>query len=140
MANEDVQPLTLERLKRRVDFLRMAKARSAATPGLLLQAAPAPEGAIEQAQRTLRVGFTVSRKVGIAVARNRARRRLKEAARRVLARTGRPGHDYVLVGRRETITRPFALLLADLEEALARIHADGPKSRGAREKHIEKRS
>lgn len=139
MADKDVHLLTLERLKRRPDFLRAAQARSAATPGLVLQAARTPEGAIEHAEHTLRVGFTVSRKVGTAVARNRARRRLKEAARLVLARTGKPGHDYVLVGRRETINRPFALLIADLEEALARVHATAAKGRAPRERHTEKR-
>lgn len=139
MANEDVHLLTLERLKRRSEFLRVAQGRSAATTGLVLQALQAPEGAIQHAERTLRVGFTVSRKVGTAVARNRARRRLKEAARLILARSGRPGHDYVLVGRRETMNRPFALLVADLNEALARIHAAGPSDRGARKTWIGKR-
>jgi len=139
MADEDVHLPTLARLKRRPDFLRVAQGKSAATAGLVLQAAQTPEGAIENAEATLRVGFTVSRKVGMAVARNRARRRLKEAARLVLAHKGRPGHDYVLVGRRETISRPFALLVADLEEALARVHAAGPKkSRGANQARMGK--
>jgi ribonuclease P protein component len=131
--------LTLEHLKRRADFLRVAQGQSAATEGLVLQTAPAPAGAIERAQDTLRVGFTVTRKVGTAVARNRARRRLREAARLVLAQAGKPGHDYVLVGRRETLSRPFARLVADLEDALARVHARGAKGRSARPSRIEKR-
>jgi ribonuclease P protein component len=70
------------------------------------------------------VGFTCSRKVGNAVARNRAKRRLRAAARAVLPETGRPGWDYVLIGRPEaTAGRAWPDLLADLRAALARVHA-----------------
>jgi ribonuclease P protein component len=69
------------------------------------------------------VGFTCSKKVGNAVARNRAKRRLREAARRVLPEAARPGWDYALIGYRDaTAERPFALLLADLRDALRRAH------------------
>ena len=71
----------------------------------------------------IRVGFTCSKKVGNAVARNRAKRRLREAARMVLPEIGRPGWDYVLIGRRDvTADRPFELLLSDLRHALSRLH------------------
>lgn len=70
-----------------------------------------------------RIGITVSRKVGKAVVRNRARRRLRAAADRVLAQQAQPGCDYVLIGRAETVRRPFPLLVDDLERALARVHA-----------------
>ena len=123
--NETVPPAPrrpLGRLKRRPDFLRVAAAnRKAAMPGVLLQAAPQPPGTPE----ALRLGLTASKKVGNAVTRNRARRRLREAARQVLPAEAKPGHDIVLVARRDTATRPFAKLVADLRRALARVLGGG---------------
>ncbi len=73
---------------------------------------------------TMRVGFTCSKKVGNAVARNRAKRRLREVARLVLPRYGRPGWDYVLIGRSEaTAAREFQALQQDLVYALKKVHA-----------------
>jgi ribonuclease P protein component len=109
----------LDRLKNRPDFLRAARGirRSTAALTLELCATPAP------AEGQLRVGFTASRKVGNAVARNRAKRRLRAAAAAVLPLHGREGHDYVLVARTATLTRPFADLLNDLAGALAAAHS-----------------
>jgi len=84
-------------------------------PGLVLQAA----GRLDTAATT-RVGFTASRRVGGAVARNRARRRLKAAAAAVLRQSAAGAVDLVLIARPETVTRPFPALLADLETALRR--------------------
>ncbi|WP_198371838.1 ribonuclease P protein component [Roseomonas rosulenta] len=100
------------RLKKRRDFLRVAsRGKRAARPGLVLQAAPGDPC-------LLRVGFTVTKKVGNAVVRNRARRRLKEAARLTLPGTGAIGWDLVLIGRDGTGARDFATLIADLRGAL----------------------
>jgi len=113
---------SVTRLRRRADFLKAARGRRAAMPGLVLQmrvreaAADAP----------LRVGFTVTRKVGNAVTRNRAKRRLRAAAAAVLPRYGLPGRDYVVIGRAGTLTRPFALLVADFERALAKVQTASP--------------
>jgi ribonuclease P protein component len=118
------------RLKRRPEFLAVAAQRRRwVAPGLILQAARRPEDS--DLPPAPRIGFTASRKVGIAVARNRARRRLREAAEAVLPKAGRPGFDYVLIARGETLTRGFADLLADLETALRRVHAERRKAGAA---------
>ncbi len=107
-------------LTARADFLRAASAARAPTPGFLLQARARGDGG------GIRVGFTCSKKVGNAVARNRARRRLREVARLVLPGHGRAGWDYVLVGRREvTAEREFQAMLDDLIRALERVHRSG---------------
>lgn len=110
----------LVRLKTRADFLRVAAGRRRAVrPGVMLQAAPRPPAADGGA--VVRVGFTASRKVGNAVVRNRAKRRLRAAAAEVLARDGRPGTDYVLVARGGTGERRYADLVGDLEAALRQV-------------------
>jgi ribonuclease P protein component len=109
------------RLTRRPEFLRVADGRRKwATPGLILQALERRDGS-KSAGGGARVGFTASAKVGNAVARNRARRRLKAAAAQLLPRHGRPATDYVLIARAETLRRPFPELLQDLEAALRRL-------------------
>jgi ribonuclease P protein component len=108
----------LSRLKTRAQFLRVAAVRSrAARPGLVLQAAPRPG----EPEGELRVGFTASRRVGNAVVRNRAKRRLRAAAAWVLPLHGKAGMDYVLIARASTGERPYAALLADLEGALRQL-------------------
>ena len=120
---------TIERLKRRSEFLRVAGARRKwVTPGLVLQAAESP--AARDAEGGFRVGFTASRKVGNAVARNRARRRLRAAVQEVMPGRARAGFDYVVIARQATVTRPFSHLIGDLEQALERSAA-GAKASGA---------
>ena len=109
-------------LRKRSDFLACARARRQGTSGMMVQARQRRDD--EPAEAPIRVGFTCSKKVGNAVARNRAKRRLREIARALLPVHGQPGWDYVLVGRAgATADRPYDALLSDLADALRRIHA-----------------
>lgn len=104
-----------ERLKRRSDFLRVAgKGRRASVHGLVLQALSREDGG------PVRIGFTVTKKVGNAVVRNRTKRRLREAARLLMRGTPIYDVDLVLIGRDATRTRPFALLMDDMRRALGK--------------------
>ena len=110
------------RLKRRPEFLAVAASRRRwVAPGLILQAARRPEDS--DLPLAPRIGFTASRKVGMAVERNRARRRLKAVAEQVIPAHGADGFDYVAIARTETIKRPFADLVADFTTALDRLNA-----------------
>ena len=104
------------RLTQRAEFLRVAgQGRKAPAPGLVLQVLARGDDA------PARLGFTVTKKVGNAVRRNRTKRRLREAARMVLAETPLTGHDLVLIGRDGTAGRPFDALKQDLRRTLDKL-------------------
>jgi ribonuclease P protein component len=125
----------LQVLRKRADFLRAARARRQGTASMMVQGR---KRATDEAAG-IRVGFTCSKKVGNAVARNRAKRRLRAAARQILPQYGRAGWDYVLIGRAEaTAARPFAVLQSDLRHALGKLHRQTPGGKN-REKHPEKK-
>ncbi len=108
----------LQVMSKRADFLRAAQGRRQSTPAFTVQARRRGDE-----NPAIRVGYTCSKKVGNAVTRNRAKRRLREVARAVLPATAQCGWDYVLVGRPgATVERAFALMLDDLAAAVARIH------------------
>ena len=111
-------PLMPDILRKRAEFLACARGKRQGTKGMMVQ------GLNRGDDGPMRVGFTCSKKVGNAVARNRAKRRLREAARLVLPDHGRPGWDYVLIGSRDrTADRPFDDLQNDLIHALRKLHA-----------------
>jgi ribonuclease P protein component len=116
----------IARLKRRREFLAVASAgRKWVAPGLILQVLPhrcGPDADVGSAAAPVaRLGFTASRKVGIAVVRNRARRRLRAAAAEILPKHASLAHDYVLVARAGTVRRRYAALVEDLRTALRRL-------------------
>ena len=109
-------------LKKRSDFLRVrAAARRWAAPGLVLQSAPTPPADVEEGM--VRVGYTASKRIGNAVARNRAKRRLRAAVAHVMPVSAQCGCDYVVIARAATLTRPFDALAGDLAAALSRVGA-----------------
>ena len=112
------EPQAIERLKKRADFLACAKAPSCAKGAVLIQARPRDETPL------IRAGFTATKRIGGAVERNRAKRRMREAARLLLPELAKPGHDYVFIARGGAITRPWARLLDDVKSALIRLAAD----------------
>ena len=109
----------IEHLKIRPDFLAAAKAPSCARGAVVLQARHRADD-----RPLVRVGFTATRKVGGAVVRNRAKRRLREAARALVPVLGKPGFDYVFIARGGAPTRPWARLLDDGNSALISLGAD----------------
>ncbi|MBX3492992.1 MAG: ribonuclease P protein component [Parvibaculum sp.] len=107
----------IDKIRKRRDFLAAAHGRKRAERGLVLQALDRHDDGAPRA------GFTVTRKVGNAVIRNRAKRRLRAAAAEILPLAAKAGYDYVLIGRHATPTRRWAELLADLTAALDDVHA-----------------
>lgn len=108
-----------ETLKKRSDFLRVANMRKKwVTPAIIVQVLS--NNGVEQDQ--IRVGYTASKKVGNAVQRNYAKRRMREVAKQVLTKKARNDHDYVLIARREIDDYPFKELIRDLKWALKRLH------------------
>ena len=106
----------MERLKQRAEFLAAAKGAKVSGDAFVLQALERGDAGPP------RFGFTVSKKVGTAVERNRVRRRLRDIVRRADALPSASGHDYVLIGRRAALTIPFDRLMTDFAGALSRIH------------------
>lgn len=107
-------------LKRRAEFVHLTRhGRRQAMPGLVLQSAPTPMDT--GSGDAMRVGYTVSKRVGNAVERNRLKRRLRAAVNLVFPACAAGGHDYVIVGRRAGLNRPFADLASDLSKALHKL-------------------
>lgn len=108
--------MTLPRLKARSEFVNVNQnGQKAATSGLVLLIVP-------NSEKIIRVGFTVTRKVGNAVVRNRIKRRFRALAEDVIAPYGKTGYDYVIIGKHSSVKRPYGLLIKDLKYALHSLH------------------
>ena len=123
----DAQRL-IRKLTRRSEFLACAKAPYCAKGAIVVQARPR-----EDDDALVRVGFTATKRIGGAVQRNRAKRRMREAARQILPLMATPGTDYVIIARNGVITRDWTRLLDDVKSALLRLatersapHVSGP--------------
>lgn len=114
-GREAASIVATERLRQRGDFLAAATGVKMPTAAFVLQTRKRGDGG------PVRVGFTVSRKVGTAVERNRVRRRLKEIVRLSAATGLLSGHDYVLIGRRAALSLPFDQITEDFKRALRRL-------------------
>jgi ribonuclease P protein component len=120
----------MERLRQRADFLAVATGARVNSAAFTLQSRRRDD------QGPSRVGFTVTKKNGTATERNRIRRRLREAVRRLDVEADsmamRPQHDYVLVGRRAALTADFNAMLDDLRSALKRLDRQGFKQQASK--------
>ena len=116
----------MERLRQRADFLAAASGIKVPATAFVLQARKRTDDG------PARFGFTVSKKVGNAVERNRVRRRLRDIVRLSGTNRMQTGHDYVLIGRRVALKLPFARLAEDFEAALRRMHAGRNGNTGSR--------
>jgi ribonuclease P protein component len=106
------------RLQKRGDFLRLQhKGVKQVMPAFIMQAGASPDKLAQ-----IRIGFTASKKIGNAVCRNRAKRRLRALATSALLPASRPNTDYVLIARRSILQASFAQLEADLRSALLSVH------------------
>jgi len=121
--------LSLARIVKRPDYLAVAQTRRKwVTPSFILQAMAGDSDSPPKA------GFTVSKKVGKAVIRSRAKRRLKEAARFTIPMHGTPGWSYVVIGRRAAVSYPFEKLCTDMRWALAKLESGADLKSGNRDK------
>jgi ribonuclease P protein component len=113
----------LATLKHRSEFLRIRNGGRHATPGFVLEGKRRVDRGNPAVAGGARFGFTVSKKVGGAVERNRIKRRLKAAVRDVVREHARSDFDYVLIARRSALDAGYATLVSDLAKALGRVHA-----------------
>ena len=121
--NRDLR--VVESLKKRGDFLRLRKGKRFSTPRLTVQAMPSD-------QKSPRIGYTVTTKIGNAVIRNRIKRRLRAAAGGLMSSPNVPISDYVLIAKRQALTADFSTIVKDLQLGLDHVHRNGAKGKNKR--------
>lgn len=122
--------MRLETLRKRAEFLAVRGGQRCATPAFVIEAKKRRATGQGDASTGPRFGFTITKKVGNAVVRNRIRRRLKAALAEIGSSSAIPGHDYVVIARLRAFDIPFPDLQKDLERALQRVHHAGASPRG----------
>ncbi|WP_375312229.1 ribonuclease P protein component [Bradyrhizobium sp. A5] len=122
----------MDRLRQRADFLAVANGARVNSPAFVLQSLDRRQNLGRDDSGPIRIGFTVTKKNGNAPERNRIRRRLREMVKRLDPVSMQPHHDYVLVGRRDALSRDFATMLDDLRTALTKPSRQAYKGRGPR--------
>lgn len=125
----------MERLRKRAEFVTVAKGRRIERAGFVIQGRRRPHGPGQNEDAPARFGFTVTKKIGNSVIRNRIRRRLREAVRRSAAAHASRGTDYVLLARPDALTLPFDRLVAELSDGIDRLNVILTSPRGARDGH-----
>lgn len=128
-----IRELDIQGLKKRSEFLAVARGRKAVRRALIVQSKKTPTLIADADPESVRIGFTVTKRVGNSVVRNRVRRRMREAARQIFPGLAKPGTDYVLIGRAATLTASFPDILNDLTRALEALAkpAKRPHNKGA---------
>ena len=119
MTVKTSQNIKLGRLKKRSEFLHVRSGKYKARGGVVIQMRETSSAD----KNSIRTGFTATKKIGNAVVRNRAKRRLREVARALLPQLGQKGMDYVFIARDSTAARPYEALLDDGRKALLSLHA-----------------
>ena len=137
-APQEARIPTLRTLKSRPEFLAVRGGKRSSTPAFLIEMRERPEPVREVSGA--RFGFTITKKIGNAVTRNRIRRRLKAAFAAKAAELARPTCDYVIVARIAALDRPFALLLEDVARAFASLHDSAKRSRTNNERSPSRRT
>lgn len=110
-------------IRLRRDFLSAAASNQKFVTGSFVVQFRLREAAHPVAPETIRFGYTVTKKMGNAVARNRIKRRLREAVRAGALEKAQPGHDYVIISRHKALDCSFSDLVRDMEFAFSRIAA-----------------
>ena len=127
----------ITRLTQRADFVQLARAAYQARPGVVVQARQREDEIDGITPDDIRLGFTATKKIGNAVVRNRAKRRLREAARLTVPEHGAAGFDYVFIARAASLTRPWQGLLDDVKSALIRLSRPKPAPSNPPEKKTD---
>ena len=120
---------TLHTLRKRNEFVSMRSGTRQHSTSFVLQMRERDANAIAGSTGdTIRVGYTVTKKIGNAVECNRIKRRMREAAHLTLPTGGRPAHDYVMIGKRAALNNKFEAIVAELGSSLTRVHRHGTKT------------